>query len=247
MENLGFGRKLIEVRKAKGLTQEEVAEKCKITVRTIQRIESGIVNPRAFTIKIISDALGFDFFTTTQLGLDVNTEHQVLSLKKRTSLWWIKDLFNLKTHPMKKVSILTASFLMIVSALLILSPVMNAQPQKKNLNSITIQLNSDMSMDRIEVAFSYRLTFDSLVYIKNNLEAKGITINYRRIEFGEDNHLLSIYCDVDCNDGKRGGFGVDSLDYRNKDTKVGFYRDYSKNAKIPFGSGNLDSYLPPTQ
>jgi transcriptional regulator with XRE-family HTH domain len=53
MEKLGFGIKLVEIRKAKGLTQEEVAEKCKITVRTIQRIESGIVNPRAFTIKII--------------------------------------------------------------------------------------------------------------------------------------------------------------------------------------------------
>ena len=62
MEKLDFGTKLIDVRKAKGLTQDEVAEKCKITVRTIQRIESGAVKPRAFTIKIISDVLGFDFF-----------------------------------------------------------------------------------------------------------------------------------------------------------------------------------------
>ena len=61
MRNLDFGTKLIEVRKAKGLTQEEVAEKCKITARTIQRIESGKVKPRSFTIKLISETLGFDF------------------------------------------------------------------------------------------------------------------------------------------------------------------------------------------
>jgi transcriptional regulator with XRE-family HTH domain len=53
---------LFEVRAANGLTQEEVAEKCNISVRTIQRIETGSVNPRAFTIKIICGALGFDFF-----------------------------------------------------------------------------------------------------------------------------------------------------------------------------------------
>ena len=45
MEKLEFRKRLIEVRKARGLTQEDVAEKCKITVRTIQRIESGAVKP----------------------------------------------------------------------------------------------------------------------------------------------------------------------------------------------------------
>ena len=70
MEKLGFGKKLIEVRKAKGLTQEEVAEDCKITVRTIQRIESGVVMPRASTIKIISETLGFDFFYTSNTGYE---------------------------------------------------------------------------------------------------------------------------------------------------------------------------------
>ena len=62
MEQPDFGRKLVEIRNVNGLTQEELAEKCKITIRTIQRIESGIVKPRAFTIKIISTILGFDFY-----------------------------------------------------------------------------------------------------------------------------------------------------------------------------------------
>ena len=76
METLDFGKKLIEVRKVKGLTQGDVAEKCKITTRTIQRIESGIVQPRAFTIKIISETLGFDFFETSDTGYDVINENQ---------------------------------------------------------------------------------------------------------------------------------------------------------------------------
>jgi transcriptional regulator with XRE-family HTH domain len=239
MENLGFGKKLVEVRKAKGLTQEEVAEKCKITVRTIQRIESGIVNPRAFTIKIISDALGFDFFETSHIGHDVNTVNQKSHLKKRTTLWWIKDLFNLKTKPMKKISIITTSLFLMGLILFVFTPEMNAQPEKKNFNSIMVQLNADMSMNRIEVAFSNHLTFDSIVYIKNNLKAKGITINYQKLEFGKNNHLSAIICEVDCNDGLKGGFAGDSLDSKNKDTKIGFYRDYSKNAEAPFYSGSL--------
>ncbi len=239
MENLGFGKKLIEVRKAKGLTQEQVAEKCKITVRTIQRIESGIVNPRAFTIKIISDALGFDYFETSHIDHSIDTVNQNSHLEKRTTVWWIKDLFNLKTKPMKKVSIITTSLFLVGLALFAITPEINAQPEKKDFNSITIQLNEDMSMSRIEVAFSSHLTFDSLVYIKSNLKAKGITINYKKIEFGNNNHLSAIVCEVDCNDGLGGGFGADSLDSKNKDTKIGFCRDYSKNAKAPFYSGSL--------
>ncbi len=61
MENQDFKKKLIEVRKARGLTQEDVAKLCKITVRTIQRLESGNVIPRAYTIKAITDNLGISF------------------------------------------------------------------------------------------------------------------------------------------------------------------------------------------
>ena len=114
MEKLGFGKKLIEVRKARGLTQEEVAEDCKITVRTIQRIESGVVMPRASTIKIISETLGFDFFYTSNTGYEDCTEDQNSNLKNHNVLWYLKDLFNLKTNSMKKISSLSVSFLFIV-------------------------------------------------------------------------------------------------------------------------------------
>jgi len=102
MKRLEFRRRLIEVRKARGLTQEDVAEKCKITVRTIQRIESGSVEPRAFAVKIISKTLGFDFFDNSDTGYDV-VESQNTELKRHTVFWYVKDLFNFKTNTMKKI------------------------------------------------------------------------------------------------------------------------------------------------
>ena len=56
-----LGKKIIELRKKKGLTQEDLVEKCNINVRTIQRIESGETTPRIYTIKIILNALGLDY------------------------------------------------------------------------------------------------------------------------------------------------------------------------------------------
>jgi transcriptional regulator with XRE-family HTH domain len=53
--------KIAEARKNKGLTQEEVADRASVTVRTIQRIESGETIPRNFTLKAIAEVLGIPF------------------------------------------------------------------------------------------------------------------------------------------------------------------------------------------
>lgn len=60
MKQPELGKKISELRKAKGLTQEELVEKCNISVRTIQRIESGEVTPRSYTIKTILAALDYN-------------------------------------------------------------------------------------------------------------------------------------------------------------------------------------------
>ncbi len=52
-----LGKILTNLRNEKGLTQEELVEKCNISVRTIQRIEAGEVTPRSYTIKTILAAL----------------------------------------------------------------------------------------------------------------------------------------------------------------------------------------------
>ncbi|MBF4984131.1 helix-turn-helix transcriptional regulator, partial [Nonlabens mediterrranea] len=53
-----LGNYIAQLRKEKGLTQEELVELCNINVRTIQRIENGDVTPRSYTIKNILSALG---------------------------------------------------------------------------------------------------------------------------------------------------------------------------------------------
>jgi uncharacterized Tic20 family protein/DNA-binding Xre family transcriptional regulator len=67
--DLGF--KVVELRQQKGLTQEQLAEQCEVSTRTIQRIESGEVDPRAYTLQCLSKALEFDF------GIDGSTNENL--------------------------------------------------------------------------------------------------------------------------------------------------------------------------
>ncbi|WP_343852999.1 helix-turn-helix transcriptional regulator [Algoriphagus jejuensis] len=61
MKQPQLGKKISELRKAKGLTQEELVEKCNLNVRTIQRIESGEVTPRSYTVKALFEALDYQW------------------------------------------------------------------------------------------------------------------------------------------------------------------------------------------
>jgi transcriptional regulator with XRE-family HTH domain len=53
-----FGRRLAEVRKQKGLTQQQLAEKLDISLVSIAYIETGKRWPRLVTLSRIADALG---------------------------------------------------------------------------------------------------------------------------------------------------------------------------------------------
>jgi transcriptional regulator with XRE-family HTH domain len=83
MKQPELGRKISELRKAKGLTQEELVDKCNISVRTLQRIETGEVTPRSYTIKTILAALEYDLST-----IEVNDDNIIHS-----TAGWIKKLF----------------------------------------------------------------------------------------------------------------------------------------------------------
>lgn len=63
-----LGQKIQELRKAQGLTQEELVERCNINVRTIQRIEAGEVTPRSHTIRVILEALNYDYSKVSDLA-----------------------------------------------------------------------------------------------------------------------------------------------------------------------------------
>jgi transcriptional regulator with XRE-family HTH domain len=55
------GEIIRDLRVKKGLTQEELADKTELSVRTIQRIENGEVDPRSFTLQMIAKALDVEF------------------------------------------------------------------------------------------------------------------------------------------------------------------------------------------
>lgn len=80
MKQPELGRKITELRREKGLTQEELVDKCNISVRTLQRIETGEVTPRVYTVKTILAALDYDL---NKISDDENNlfERMILSLK----------------------------------------------------------------------------------------------------------------------------------------------------------------------
>jgi transcriptional regulator with XRE-family HTH domain len=57
--------KLKAIREQKNLTQEELSEKSKISVRTIQRIEAG-TEPKGHTLRVLAQTLGIEEFELQQ-------------------------------------------------------------------------------------------------------------------------------------------------------------------------------------
>ncbi|MFT3739185.1 MAG: helix-turn-helix transcriptional regulator [Breznakibacter sp.] len=64
MKQPNLGKKILELRLAKGLTQGELAEKCNLSLRTIQRIELSEVTPRSYTVKLIFSSLECDVYNS---------------------------------------------------------------------------------------------------------------------------------------------------------------------------------------
>lgn len=70
------GKLIKELRLKKGMTQEELAEKTEVSARTIQRIENGEVDPRAYTLQMIARALEVDYSLFTENEPDEEQEIQ---------------------------------------------------------------------------------------------------------------------------------------------------------------------------
>jgi len=86
MEQPNLGKRICELRKAKSLTQQELAEQCKVSTRTLQRIENGVVMPRAYTVRAIFAALGCDFPETENLSMKTRFERDSYSLTNNTAI-----------------------------------------------------------------------------------------------------------------------------------------------------------------
>ena len=117
MKQPELGRKIAEIRKTKGLTQEELVDVCNLNVRTLQRIESGEVTPRSYTLKIISEALDFNMNELTEPVDDSEKGRNIFDRLK--PVWFfVTDLFNLKTDTMRKTMTLSTVLLAVAICLM---------------------------------------------------------------------------------------------------------------------------------
>jgi transcriptional regulator with XRE-family HTH domain len=130
-----LGKKIAELRKAKSFTQEELAEKCNINVRTLQRIESGEVTPRSYTSKLIFTSLDFNLYESNKNG-------PIVIYRVEQFYRYFLDLFNLKTNKMKKITILSIMFSAIILGLFALVRVSNAQNEN---NTVTQNIDQNSS------------------------------------------------------------------------------------------------------
>lgn len=76
--------RIVQWRKRRGLTQEELAKRCKTTQQTIAKIELGTVDPKLTTIQKIAEGLECDivdlFYTREEFSKDVNAVAEKLDL-----------------------------------------------------------------------------------------------------------------------------------------------------------------------
>lgn len=138
------GQLIKELRLRKGITQEDLAARTDISVRTIQRIENGEVDPRAYTLQSIATALEVDFemLATTETSLiefdnkEASTWLPILHLSgllllivPPIILWiWKRDkVKNIRTHAVDILNFqLTMTLYLLPCALLSVFPILIA-------------------------------------------------------------------------------------------------------------------------
>jgi transcriptional regulator with XRE-family HTH domain len=136
-----IGNYIKEKRLQKGMTQEELALKCDVTIRTIQRIESGEVDPRSYTLQAIASALEVDYNELLSVEGLLKTE----DLSSKEGYWlamlhlsglfvliiptviiWTKHdkIINIKSHAIASINFqISMMIYFIFSAFLILIPI----------------------------------------------------------------------------------------------------------------------------
>ncbi|GAB5527700.1 MAG: hypothetical protein Roseis2KO_55720 [Roseivirga sp.] len=79
---MSIGKNILKHRKAAGLSQADLAEKTRLSLRTIQRIENEKNQPRGYTIKVIAEALGVE---TNLLSAEPSIDKRIV-LKRLESI-----------------------------------------------------------------------------------------------------------------------------------------------------------------
>lgn len=175
-----LGKKISDLRKAKGLTQEELVEKCNLNVRTLQRIESGEATPRTYTLRLIFEALEYSF--------DKSQDDKGL-FQKWLEQFYISliDLFNLKTNTMKKISILSIMLLSIAFGLFTFVLDGKAQDKDNKINAFSEKekINNQSESELKEGNFSCIECFqdnDELIGYGIKFKQNGVIANFNLIK-----------------------------------------------------------------
>lgn len=174
MKQPDLGKKISELRLAKGLTQGELAEKCNISLRTIQRIESAEVTPRSYTIKLIFENLDYDIYNSfgrLSYKLDRMAYRNKLRLGQINR--YVLDLFNLKTKTMKKITILSVPLV----SLLILFLFTGLDSKAQNKEKIKVQI-TESNIRFVNWFNSGQIDSIGMMYMEN---ACMVPANYKEI------------------------------------------------------------------
>ncbi len=236
MKDNGFGQRLRALRRQKRLTQSEVAEICQLSTRTVQRIENGKVEPRAYTVKLIAGKLGMDLSDKSERITKGSSEY-IKGHKVNDETRFSGSPLKFKNNAMKKFSTWS---LLAFSAVLVIFFAVNGSAQfgveEVTKRHVIVELNEDGTLKKVRTMFKKDMNLDSLVHTKQVLRNYGIELDYRNLEFNAENNLVSIMAEVDCNDGFSGSFGanLDSIFGQ----PIGFFRDYNSTGESSFCTGH---------
>ena len=123
-----IGIKIAELRRQKGLTQEELAYRSHLNVRSIQRIESGEVTPRFSTLELLSEVFELELRVENDTGSNLWLVFMHLSsvipfIVIPLMIWaWKKDeIPEINRHGMDVLNFQISMFIyLFISAILVL-------------------------------------------------------------------------------------------------------------------------------
>lgn len=159
MKQPNLGQKIVELRKAQGLTQKELVEKCNLNIRTLQRIESGEVTPRSFTLKLILETL--------------NYKNDTFSFEEDNSYNWIKKALPFRSKT--SISLFSISlFVFIILSVYLFNHSSNSEFNIKNKieanrANITNWINTK-NLDAITSTFSKNACINNTICGKENIK-----------------------------------------------------------------------------
>lgn len=144
MENQSIAKNLLYQRKLKGFSQEKLSAETGVTVRTIQRIEKGEVNPHLETIKLLADGLNIQ---TDDLLMLENPKEENLQMK------WL-----LLMHGVPIIGLMIPFFNILVSVFLWI--------HKREDNAIYDRHGKAIINFQITVTLLYILSFVALLTVE---------------------------------------------------------------------------------